>query len=80
VIFFDVGVGIFFFFLLILLLVFGISNLIDILRNLVVSPIEGPPRRIFFALPLVLHCRCGFGDRMMATPPLFPFVGWLSGP
>ena len=59
---------------------FGISKLIEMLRNLVVSPTEGPPLSIFFCFPLVLHWRCSFGDKIIPTPPFFPFVGWVSGP
>ena len=31
------------------------SNFMDMLRALVVLPIEGPPLIIFFAVPLVFH-------------------------
>ena len=57
-----------------------ISNFIEILRILVVSPADIPPVVIFLAFPLDFHCVANSGNRMMAMPPLAPPAGWMSGP
>ncbi len=58
----------------------GSSNFIDMLKNLVVSPIDGPPLMIFLADPLDFHWAASSGNKIMATPSLAPFCGWVVGP
>mgnify|MGYP006866115451 CR=1 FL=1 len=71
----------FVFFLFIPLLVVLVSSKrIEMLKILVVFPTVVPPLNIFLDFPLSFHCRCSSGDKMMATPPFFPFAGWVSGP